>query len=109
MLNQIAMDKVFLALAQPHRRSIVEDLCGGPASVSSLAAHHDLTLAAVLQHVQFLEASGLVSTKKSGRVRTCYLESKALESAQNWFASRKLLWERRLDQLDAMLAADKQN
>jgi DNA-binding transcriptional ArsR family regulator len=76
---------------------MVERLARGPASVSELARPLDMSLAAVLQHVQVLEASGLVRSQKAGRTRTCRINPAALNLAEQWIAGRRALWERRLD------------
>lgn len=107
MLNyQSSLDLVFQALADPTRRDMVERLSRAPASVSDLARPFDMSLPAVMQHLQVLEASGLVRSEKVGRVRTCRLEPKALSNAERWFAGRRASWERRLDRLGALLAED---
>lgn len=106
MLKHRAVDRVFHALGDSTRRSIVERLSRGPASVSELAEPLGVTLAAVVQHVQVLERSGLVRTRKVGRVRTCRLEPKGLDVVSRWVAERRSLWERRLDRLGAMLAEE---
>ena len=105
MLNQsTALDLMFQALADPTRRVMVERLCRGPASVSELARPLAMSLPAVVQHLQVLEASGLVRSEKVGRVRTCRVEPKALRTAEHWIAERRTLWERRLDRLGEYLA-----
>ena len=105
MLNsQAALDLVFQALSDPTRRAIVERLGRGPASVSQLAQPFAMTLPAVVQHLQVLEASGLVRSEKVGRVRTCRIESQALSTAERWIAERRTTWERRLDRLGDVLA-----
>jgi DNA-binding transcriptional ArsR family regulator len=95
--------RVFHALGDPTRRAIVERVSEGPVSVSSLAKPLKMSLAAVVQHIQVLEAGGLVHTEKVGRVRTCTLQAKGLDLASGWIAARKGLWERRLDTLGAVL------
>jgi DNA-binding transcriptional ArsR family regulator len=111
MLNQrsstpgATLDRVFHALADPSRRLMVERLSQGPASVSELATPFSMTLAAVVQHVQVLEASGLVRSQKIGRVRTCRIEPVALHSAEDWIAERRTSVERRLDRLGDYLEA----
>lgn len=100
------LDRMFQALADPTRRVMVERLARGPASVSELAAPLNMSLPAVVQHLQMLEASGLVRTEKVGRVRTCQLEPGALQLAEQWINDRRLQWERRLDRLGAFLAED---
>src|SRR5436853_2543626 len=91
------LDRVFQALADPTRREMVERLGRGPASVGQLAEPLAMTLPAVLQHLQVLEASGLVRTEKVGRVRTCQVVPATLRTAEQWIADRRTLWERRLD------------
>jgi DNA-binding transcriptional ArsR family regulator len=105
VLNQVAVGQVFGALGDPTRRALVERLSRGPMSVSELGAPFDISLAAVVQHLQVLEQSGLVRTKKIGRVRTCRIEPAGLDIAAAWIAERRQLWERRLDRLGELLAA----
>ena len=105
MLNQgAALDHVFQALSDPTRRWMVERLSRGPASVSELAKPLTMSLPAVVQHLQVLEASGLVRSEKVGRVRTCRVQADALLSAQHWINERRQAWERRLDRLGEFLA-----
>ena len=82
----------------------METLSHGPVSVSRLAEPLNITLAAVVQHLQVLEESGLVQTEKTGRVRTCRIESSGLSVAQQWIADRRPAWERSLDRLGDLLA-----
>jgi DNA-binding transcriptional ArsR family regulator len=98
------LDLVFQALSDPTRRQLVDRLAHGPASLSELAAPLPISLPAVHQHVRVLEDCGLLRSEKVGRVRTCHLELKMLNSAQTWIQARKAVWERRLDRLDAFLA-----
>ncbi|HVK25305.1 MAG TPA: metalloregulator ArsR/SmtB family transcription factor [Actinokineospora sp.] len=105
MLNQRhELDLVFQALADPTRRGMVERLGRGPASVSELAKPLAMSLPAVVQHLAVLEASGLVKSEKVGRVRTCRIEPKALNMAEQWITERKASWERRFDRLGDLLA-----
>ena len=106
MLDQAAdLGRVFQALADPGRRLMVERLSHGPASVSELGRPLAMSLAAVVQHVQVLEASGLVRSQKTGRTRTCSINPAVLRSAESWIAERRALVERRLDRLGEYLAA----
>jgi DNA-binding transcriptional ArsR family regulator len=110
MLKQMGeLDLVFQALADPSRRAIVERLSRGSATVSELAAPLPMSLPGVVQHLQVLEASGLVLSEKVGRVRTCRLDLKMLGSAQNWITERREMWERRLDRLGQYLAEHPEN
>jgi DNA-binding transcriptional ArsR family regulator len=98
------VDRVFHALADPSRRAIVERLSRAPASVSELAQPLPMSLPAVLQHLQVLEASGLIHSAKVGRVRTCRIEPSALRPVERWIGARRTAWERRLDHLGEYLA-----
>ena len=98
------IDRVFHSLGDPMRRTILEKLSYGPISVSRLAEPLNISLAAVVQHLQVLEDSGLVQTEKIGRVRTCSIESTGLAAAAQWIDDRRSIWERRLDRLGDLLA-----
>jgi len=102
----VMVNRVFHALGDPTRRAILEKVSEGPISVSSLAKPLAITLAAVVQHLQVLEKSGLVHTTKVGRVRTCHMEARGLSVAEGWIDDRRSLWERRLDRLGDVLAED---
>jgi DNA-binding transcriptional ArsR family regulator len=102
MLNN-SLDKTFAALADPARRAIVERLVQGPASVSELAKPLPMSLPAVMLHLKVLEESGLVASRKEGRVRTCRVEPLMLSQAEKWVSERRQMWERNLDRLGAFL------
>jgi DNA-binding transcriptional ArsR family regulator len=97
------LDLMFQALSDPSRRTMVERLSRGPASVSQLAEPLDMSLPAVVQHLQVLEAAGLVRTEKIGRVRSCTLDTSAMSLAEQWINDRRTQWERRLDRLGVFL------
>jgi DNA-binding transcriptional ArsR family regulator len=103
-VHKAKIDRVFHALGDPTRRTILEKLSRGAMSVSHLAEPLGLTLAAVVQHLQVLEESDLVRTEKVGRVRTCRIEPKGLSVAKQWIDERRTLWEARLDRLGDLLA-----
>ena len=104
MLNQtIDLDRTFQALADKSRRTMVERLTLGPASVSELAEPLTMSLAAVVQHVQVLEACGVVKTEKVGRKRMCRIERAAMTAAEQWITDRRRGWEARLDRLGDVL------
>lgn len=86
---QTPLDSTFHALADPTRRALIERLSRGPATVSELAQPLPISLPAVVQHLQVLEASGLVRSTKMGRVRTCQLEPQVLEQAETWIRERR--------------------
>ncbi len=103
MLQRSSLDGIFHALADPTRRAMVERLSAGPASVSELAAPFSVSLSAIGQHLHVLEASGLVHTRKAGRVRSVELARDAFSTAERWFTSHRERWERRFDRLGTLL------
>lgn len=104
MLNQSPdLDRLFQALADPARRAMVDRLSRGPVSVSELARPLPMSLPAVMQHLEVLEAAGLVRSQKIGRVRTCAIEPQALSRAEQWINARRIEWEGRFDRLGAYL------
>jgi DNA-binding transcriptional ArsR family regulator len=104
MLDQaFDLDRTFQALADKSRRTMVERLTWGPASVSELAEPLAMSLAAVVQHVQVLEACGVVKTTKVGRTRMCRIEGGAMTAAEQWITDRRRGWEARLDRLGDVL------
>ncbi len=95
------LDKAFSALADPTRRAIVGYLCEGPKSVSELSEPFELALPSLLKHVQVLEQSGLISSEKIGRIRTCKIEPRALQATEAWIHQHIAAWEQRLDRMEA--------
>jgi DNA-binding transcriptional ArsR family regulator len=102
------IDTVLRALADPTRRKVLERLGAGPASVSELATPFRMALPSFVEHLRVLEASGLVTSAKAGRVRTYRLAPERLAILDDWLERQRRLWERRLDQLDAYLVQMKE-
>lgn len=98
-----ALDRGFHALADATRRGILARLAEGAASVAELAAPYDMALPSFLQHVRVLEAAGLISTVKTGRVRTCRLEAQRLAELNRWIAAYEATWSGRLNRLGDIL------
>lgn len=103
----VAVEQIFRALADPTRRRVVERLVQAPASTSELATEFDMSMPSFLQHLRQLEDCKLVTSHKSGRVRTYRLTPQPLQQAAGWLEQQREVWERRLDQLDAHLATMK--
>jgi len=100
MLNHKSdLNLVFHALSDPARRAMVERLTKGPMSVTDLARPLPMSLPAVMQHIQVLEAAGLVGTEKIGRVRTCSVRPDYLAGVENWINGCRAEWAGRLDRL----------
>lgn len=104
MPNQSAqLDRVFQSLADPTRRAVLERLSAGPAAVSELARPFHMALPSFTQHLNVLEETGLVKSRKLGRVRTYQIAPRPLQQAQSWLEKQRAHWEGRLDQLDNYL------
>ncbi len=99
----VELDRVFHALSDPTRRAVLSRLSDGPAPVSELARPFDMALPSFTQHLGVLEECGLVRSQKKGRVRTYELTPEPLKKAEHWIEKRRMVWERRLDQLDNYL------
>ncbi|HET8708336.1 MAG TPA: metalloregulator ArsR/SmtB family transcription factor [Pseudomonadales bacterium] len=95
------LDDIFLALADPTRRAIVNRLTAGEASVTELAAPFSMALPSFMKHINVLERSGLIRTHKQGRTRTCALEETQLAQAQSWLDKQRAQWEAHTDRLAA--------
>jgi DNA-binding transcriptional ArsR family regulator len=104
----LELDQVFQALSDPTRRQVVERLVAGSASTSELAAPFAMSLPSFTQHLGVLEKAGVVTSSKTGRVRTYQLSPVALRAADGWLAEQRRLWEQRLDQLDRFLVTVKE-
>ncbi|WP_136634514.1 ArsR/SmtB family transcription factor [Pseudooceanicola onchidii] len=98
-----SLDTVFSALGDPTRRAILERLATGPASVSDLSAPFAMAMPSFMGHLKKLEAAGLITSDKAGRVRTCALVPGAFAPARDWLSAQKDLWNARLDRFDAFV------
>jgi DNA-binding transcriptional ArsR family regulator len=98
------LDRAFSALADAHRRQILDRLGDGPLSISELAGPLGMSLPGVLKHVRALEQAHLVETHKEGRTRWCQLCKRPLDHAASWIDERRRLWDRRIDRFETHLA-----
>ncbi len=101
--RSIPLILIFRALADSTRLAVVERLSQGPASTKELATPFKMALPSFLQHLEVLQSCDLVRSSKTGRVRTFELAPGALKAAEDWMAKQRIVWERRLDQLDHFL------
>lgn len=97
------LDTVFLALADPTRRAVIGRLGRGPASISDLARPFEMALPSFMKHIHLLEETGLIETRKQGRVRTCTLEKKRFALVEGWLSAQRAIWEARTDRLEAFV------
>ncbi|SEQ31529.1 transcriptional regulator, ArsR family [Devosia sp. YR412] len=102
--SSVDFDRAFQALADPYRRSFIERLSRGPASVTELAAPADVGLPAVLKHLRILEEGGIVVSDKVGRVRTFRMRPDGLQLMDRWIAQRQAEMNRAFDRLAALMA-----
>ncbi len=98
-----SLNDVFHALADPTRRSVIARLGSSSASIKELAEPFGLGLPSFLKHIKVLESSGLITSEKIGRVRTCKLEPVKLAAAEKWFDEQRKAWESRYENLDNLL------
>src|SRR4051794_30076448 len=103
-----ALDGIFVALADPTRRSVVRRLGRGPTSVGELAREAPMTLPSFMKHVRVLESTGLIRTAKSGRVRTCELNHERFALVDNWLAEQRRVWAQRTDRLEEFVTTPKE-
>jgi DNA-binding transcriptional ArsR family regulator len=104
MPKYASLDRTFGALADPTRRSILQLVSTGPASISELARPFGIALPTVLEHVRILEQTRLLTTEKVGRVRECMLGPERLDEARQWIETFRM-WERRLDGLERYVSS----
>jgi DNA-binding transcriptional ArsR family regulator len=103
------IDRLFHALGDPTRRAILDRLSQAPTTVTRLADSLGITLTAVGQHLQILGECGLVQTEKTGRVRTCSIDSAGFDRLEQWIRDHRSTWEKRLDRLGAFLDEERQD
>ncbi len=99
-----SLDSVFHALADPTRRAVIHRLGQGATTVSELAAPFNMALPSFMKHLQILESSGIICSKKMGRTRICEIRSQELTKAESWIAEQRKLWEDQTDRLETYVA-----
>lgn len=97
------LDRVFSALADPVRRSILSRLDEGEFLVSELAEPFDISLQAVSKHIQVLVKAGLVVQERTGRVSRCRLDAGPIYGAAVWINRYSKYWQAQFDTLAAWL------
>lgn len=92
-----------MALADPTRRRILEQLSKGDATVNELAKPFSMTLPAVSKHLKVLERAGLISRGRNAQWRPCRLEAEALKEGADWMNQYRDLWEESLSSLESYI------
>lgn len=101
--QQAHLDATFAALSDATRRGVLERLGRADASITELAGTFRMTLTGMKKHIGVLEQTGLVTTEKAGRVRTCKLGPRRLEEEAAWLEGYRQLWHARFDELDRIV------
>jgi DNA-binding transcriptional ArsR family regulator len=94
------LDGVFQALADPTRRAVLGRLGAGPASIGELAAPFDMALPSFMKHIHYLQNTGWITTRKTGRVRICTLDTRSFDDIEAWLSEQRSIWEARTDRLE---------
>jgi DNA-binding transcriptional ArsR family regulator len=102
------LDTTFHALADPTRRGMLATLALGEKSIGELAEPFAMSFAGAAKHVKVLEGAGLVARRKVGRSQLCRLNAAPLGEADQWLRQWEQFWTLRLDRLEALIEADKQ-
>jgi DNA-binding transcriptional ArsR family regulator len=105
-ISEDDLDRIFKALADRTRRSIVERLRQGPATIMALAGPFDMTLPAISKHLRVLETAGLIRRTKRGREHVCRLAPEAMADADRWLETYRVFWTDGLNKLAAELEDD---
>jgi DNA-binding transcriptional ArsR family regulator len=94
------VDSVFVALADPTRRRVVETLArGGTVTASGLAAELPITRQAVAKHLSALRGADLVTARRVGRETQYMLRPQPLDEAAQWIQMVSAEWDDRLGAL----------
>lgn len=94
------LDMLFMALADPHRRKMLDLLSTGEMTVNKLAAHFDISLPAISKHLKVLEKAGLISRSRNAQWRPCRIETQALKEGADYMNRYRELWEASLVNLN---------
>lgn len=103
MVQYQSVDRTFSALGDPTRRTVLERLGSGSATVSDLARPAGISLTGMKKHLRVLEEAGLVRTEKVGRSRRCELAPGRLDEARAWIDEHRQMVEQRFDRIEALL------
>jgi DNA-binding transcriptional ArsR family regulator len=107
MVQYQQVDRTFAALADPTRRSILERLGSGDATITELAEPFGITLTGTKKHVRVLEEAALVTTQKVGRTRVCSLGPRRLDDVQSWISTYRRMLDERLDRFGELIERTK--
>ena len=101
------MDAVLQALSDSSRRTVLEALGQGPATVGELAALLPIARPGVSRHLRVLREAGLVEVRHEAQFRVYSLRPEPLAEIDDWLGRYRALWEQRLDALQTEVARGK--
>ena len=105
--SDVQLDRAFSALADPTRRAILDRLAhNSELAVTQIAGRFDVSLPAVIKHLDVLARAGLIERAKTGRTVQCRLRAEPMETAMQWLARYERFWTERLDALAKFVEED---
>lgn len=107
-MNDIELDSILLAIADPTRRAILAGLAAGPQRVTQIAEPFPISLNSVSKHIRILERANLVHRRRSGKEHILSINPSSLDEAAAWIEEQRTLWAWRFSTLDALLQKEDQ-
>ncbi len=104
--NAARLDRIFHALSDTTRRSILRDVASGEKTVGEVARPYRMSLAAVSKHVKVLEEAELIARERRGSFQIVRLNAASLRPAEEWLAYYEAFWSGRLDALETHLEGE---
>lgn len=102
-----AMDRVFHALSDESRRTMLSRLREGPATVTQLAGMLDIARPGVSRHLRVLREAGLVEAQADAQFRIYALRAEPLADVDRWLDDYRAIWTQRFDALHTEVARGK--
>jgi DNA-binding transcriptional ArsR family regulator len=93
------MDLIWSALADPHRRAMLDALRDRPCPVGELADALGLSQPMTSKHLRVLRNAGLVLVRKQAQQRIYTVNPQRMAEIETWLAPYRKLWNERLDAL----------
>src|SRR5690606_28263902 len=102
-MSSDSLSMTFAALADPPRRALLEQLAGGVATVTELAAPFDMSLPAISKHLKVLERAGLIERGRYQQWRPAQLRPDRLREVSDWVEQYRRFWTGSFERLDDYL------
>lgn len=101
--SNVALDKIFGALADVTRRDILKRVSRAEHTISELAEPYAMSLAAIAKHVSVLEKAGLITKRRSGKEKVVQIQPATIQVAAKYLSEYEKLWSVRFDALEKLL------